>query len=187
MHILGLLGMPRRIYTYHEGLGWDALNMLCTVGAFILTAGLVLFTLNVARTLKFGRRAGDNPWNASTLEWATSSPPEAYNFARIPVVRSADPLWEPGTDDAPGAADARAYLGQSHGERESLATTPLDADPNRIIDMPGDSMLPPLLALSFAAMVISLLNDFAIGVIAGVIVAIATCAAWTWPEKKVAK
>jgi cytochrome c oxidase subunit 1 len=95
MHILGLLGMPRRQYTYAPGLGWDQLNLLATIGAFILALGVLVFIVNGLKTLGFTRaNAPADPWDAFTLEWATTSPPPAENFVTIPVVRSRRPLWD---------------------------------------------------------------------------------------------
>jgi cytochrome c oxidase subunit I len=96
MHIVGLMGMPRRVYTYPNVKYWGDINLLETIGAFILAASIIVFLVNIFRSLKGGEPAGDNPWNAPTLEWATSSPPPAYNFAQIPPVpiRSRHPLWD---------------------------------------------------------------------------------------------
>src|SRR3954452_12712838 len=78
MHLLGLRGMTRRVYTYQAELGWGNLNMLATIGAFIIAVSVLLFLVNVVVSLRNGEVAGDNPWNAGTLEWATSSPPKGY-------------------------------------------------------------------------------------------------------------
>jgi cytochrome c oxidase subunit 1 len=94
MHIAGLLGMPRRIYTYQEGRGWEVWNQLSTIGVLIQTIGFLFFVLNIALSLWRGRSAGDDPWDAWTLEWATTSPPAAYNFEVVPEVRSRRPLWD---------------------------------------------------------------------------------------------
>jgi len=93
-HFLGIMGMPRRVFTYPDLPGWGALNMASTVGAFIMAASVVVFVLNVALSLRRGEPAGDNPWNAWTLEWATTSPPSPHNFERVPPVRSRRPLWD---------------------------------------------------------------------------------------------
>ncbi len=94
MHFLGFLGMPRRIYTYAPNRGWDLLNLICTVGVFVQMAGIAIWVWNVLRSARLGEPAGDDPWDAWTLEWATTSPPPEYNFEKIPVVRSSRPLWD---------------------------------------------------------------------------------------------
>lgn len=94
MHVPGLLGMPRRIYTYDAGRGWDLLNLICTLGVAVQGAGILCFGVNVVRSLWKGSPAGDDPWDAWTLEWSTTSPPPEYNFESIPVVRSRRPLWD---------------------------------------------------------------------------------------------
>src|SRR5207248_3195298 len=96
MHELGFKGMPRRVYTYLPDKGWNLLNLVASIGAFLIAIAVVLFLVNVAVSLKRGARAGDNPWGAETLEWATESPPPVYNFARVPVVSGRSPLWEEG-------------------------------------------------------------------------------------------
>ncbi|UCG86083.1 MAG: cbb3-type cytochrome c oxidase subunit I, partial [Gemmatimonadota bacterium] len=93
MHFVGLLGMPRRIYTYDTALGLDTMNLVASVGAFILGASFLIFIYNVFWTRKKGQLAGKNPWNAATLEWAISSPPPVYNFSVLPTVSSRLPLW----------------------------------------------------------------------------------------------
>jgi cytochrome c oxidase subunit I+III len=93
-HFLGLMGMPRRVYTYPDLPGWGALNLVSTVGAFILALAVLVFLLNLALSLRSGEPAGDNPWSAWTLEWATTSPPAPHNFERVPPVRGRRPLWD---------------------------------------------------------------------------------------------
>jgi len=94
MHIPGLLGMPRRIYTYEPGRGWDTWNLLVTVGVVFQAAGILIFACNLVWSYLRGKTAGNDPWDAWTLEWSTSSPPPEYNYAVIPVVRSRRPLWD---------------------------------------------------------------------------------------------
>ncbi len=94
MHILGLLGMPRRVYTYAHNLGWNELNLLSTIGAFIIAAAIMVFLWNFIVTLRSGEKAGDDPWDAYTLEWDTSSPPKPYNFEVVPTVRSRRPFYD---------------------------------------------------------------------------------------------
>ncbi|HVB81496.1 MAG TPA: cytochrome c oxidase subunit I [Candidatus Binataceae bacterium] len=94
-HVLGMLGMPRRVFTYPPLPGWEAMNMISTVGAFILGFSVLIFIVNVVVSLRSGKVAGDNPWGAWTLEWATTSPPPEENFAHgVPPVRGRRPLWD---------------------------------------------------------------------------------------------
>jgi cytochrome c oxidase subunit I len=94
MHIPGILGMPRRIYTYEPGRGWEIWNLIVSIGVIFQIAGVLVFVFNLLWSLGNGKSAGSDPWDAWTLEWSTTSPPHEYNFARIPVVRSRRPLWD---------------------------------------------------------------------------------------------
>src|SRR2546426_207924 len=94
MHIPGLLGMPRRIYTYEPGRGWDTLNLIVTIGVFFQAAGILVFIFNLIWSYFRGKAAGSDPWDAWTLEWSTNSPPPAYNFYTTPMVQSRRPLWD---------------------------------------------------------------------------------------------
>src|SRR4051812_35269474 len=135
MHILGLEGMPRRIYTYSAASGWQGLNLLSTIGALTIAASVALFVINVWLSLRRGERAADNPWKAAGLEWATSSPPPPYNFAEIPVVNSRSPLWEP---DYPAAI----VTGLPDSVRTVLVTRMHDAAPDHVGIMPTPSLWP---------------------------------------------
>jgi cytochrome c oxidase subunit 1 len=88
------MGMPRRIYTYQAGHGWEIWNQLTSAGAVIQGIGMLLFIVNLLVSLRRGAPAGDDPWDAWTLEWATTSPPAEYNFETVPEVRSRRPLWD---------------------------------------------------------------------------------------------
>jgi cytochrome c oxidase subunit 1 len=94
MHIPGILGMPRRIYTYEPGRGWDTLNFIVSIGAFIQGIATLVFVTNLIFSYFKGPKAGNDPWDAWTLEWSVSSPPPDYNFASVPVVESRRPLWD---------------------------------------------------------------------------------------------
>ncbi len=94
MHILGLLGMPRRIYTYPGNLGWNEMNLLATIGAFTIATAILVFLWNFVITLRSGQPAGSDPWDAFTLEWDTDSPPKPYNFPVLPIVRSRRPFYD---------------------------------------------------------------------------------------------
>ncbi|HLX71009.1 MAG TPA: cytochrome c oxidase subunit I [Verrucomicrobiae bacterium] len=103
-HFLGLAGMPRRIYTYPDLPGWGWMNMVATIGAFFMTASGLLLVWNMAASLIKGESAGDNPWKAWTLEWATTSPPPHENFHKLPPLRSRRPLWDDTNPDRPDPA-----------------------------------------------------------------------------------
>jgi cytochrome c oxidase subunit I+III len=183
MHISGLLGMPRRIYTYSEGMGWDWVNLITTAGSFLFAFGVLIFVWNVVKSYRSGAPADDNPWDAPTLEWATSSPPPPYNFAVIPTVASRHPLWE----DRLGTPGARSQtspgLVLDHG-REALGTTPVEAEPNLILKMPGDTIVPLLLSLAMTLLTIglALLNWWLVAV--GVIAIAACVLTWLWPRSE---
>src|SRR5919197_3051189 len=147
MHISGLLGMPRRIYTYHAGLGWDGWNLASTIGSFVLGVGILVVLANfVVFALRKGKPAGRNPWGADSLEWATSSPPPAYNFLEIPTVRTAEPLWdqpELSTLNDVVHEPART-LAAGH---DTLGTTVVDAEPESVLGMPHGTYVPITTAL----------------------------------------
>jgi cytochrome c oxidase subunit 1 len=94
LHFAGILGMPRRIYTYAAGRGWEGLNLLASIGVMFQAAATACLIWNIIRSLRKGKPAGNDPWDAWTLEWATTSPPPEYNFAVEPEVRSSRPLWD---------------------------------------------------------------------------------------------
>ena len=176
MHILGLHGMTRRIYTYSADTGWQSLNMLATVGALIIATSMVVFLLNVIVSLRRGKPAGDNPWGAATLEWATSSPPPPYNFAHLPVVASANPLWEP-------AGLSAVVTGLPNSERVTLITSLHDAEPDQILFLPSPSLWPFAAAIAVSIMFIaSIFTPWAI-VWGSIPVAIALTG-WFWPDRK---
>jgi cytochrome c oxidase subunit 1/cytochrome c oxidase subunit I+III len=117
-HFLGLLGMPRRVYTYPDLPYWGVLNLVSTVGAFALGVSVLVLLANVLRSLGAGKIAGDNPWNAWTLEWAATSPPPEHNFDALPPVHSRRPLWDLAHPEAP---DARVGLDENGPRRPSAA------------------------------------------------------------------
>ena len=111
MHFAGMLGMPRRVYTYDAGQGWETFNLLSSIGAFLMAPAFLLFCWNFFRSKKHGEIAGDNPWDAATLEWSIPSPPPEYNFAQIPMVTSRYPLWDLRTPSAWKASAFERRLG----------------------------------------------------------------------------
>jgi cytochrome c oxidase subunit I+III len=150
MHQLGLEGMTRRIYTYLPETGWGPLNLVATVGAVTIAVSVLVFLANVVRTLRRGALAGDNPWNAESLEWATASPPPPYNFQHPPTAPSRSPLWQR-TPETPVVTGLRSDM------REILVTTVLDAEPDSRMRLPEPQIWPFLAALATGVTFITLI------------------------------
>src|SRR3954471_10663633 len=176
MHILGLHGMPRGTYTYLASTGWGGLNLLETVGAYILALGVLITVANLVLSRFFGRLAGDDPWLADTLEWATSSPPPPGNFAEIPVVGSRDPNW-----DVTPPAGRPVVTGLPPDRREVLFTTLLDAIPARRIDLPGPTVWTFFAAVGTTIGLVMLIFT-PWGLVVGTVLAAAPLIIWGWPK-----
>ncbi|MGQ0544620.1 MAG: cytochrome c oxidase subunit I [Betaproteobacteria bacterium] len=178
MHITGLAGMPRRVHTYQAGLGWDALNLASTIGAFLLAAGVALFLYDFARRFRFAAEGNaGNVWNAGTLEWLPSG---MYSNRSVPLVASREPLW-----DQPGlAADVERgayYLPNAPtGEREALVTAALDGRPQYLLRLPRTGWSPFVGALFTAAFFLLLTVKLVVPALACGVVAIAALARWGW-------
>ncbi|MDQ6732591.1 MAG: cbb3-type cytochrome c oxidase subunit I, partial [Nitrospirota bacterium] len=182
MHFLGFEGMPRRIYTYADRLGWGTPNLIVSIGAFTFALGILLFLINFSRSMKHGAVAGDNPWDAPSLEWSTPSPPPVYNFEVIPVVASRYPLWEDRLREKQDRSSTKIGLLLDQG-RETIGSSPLDAEADVILEMPGDSYLPFLLTLAMTAFFVSLLLQSWWGGGVSVFVMLVTGVAWLWPRQ----
>ena len=181
MHIVGLEGMPRRVYTYPTELGVGGWNLVITIGAFLFALGLLVFFINALRSLAFGEPAGPNPWDAPTLEWSTPSPPPPQNFDVIPIIASRHPLWEDRLDDVEDRSELTSGYLLDDG-RETIGTTPLDAEPQVILKMPGDSLLPISLAISAAVLFVGLLGHWWIVAGIGALGALVILFLWFSPE-----
>jgi cytochrome c oxidase subunit I+III len=178
MHISGLLGMPRRIYTYPPQLGWDLFNLISTAGAFMIAAGVALFLVDLARNFRVAMEdnAG-NVWRAGTLEWLPSG---VYGSRSIPVVTSREPLW-----DQPGLAKdveaGRYYLpGAPSGGRETIMTSVLDAKPQWLLRMPRPGWAPFLAAVFTAAFFLLLAGKLVWPAAACGVIAMWAMLAWAW-------
>jgi len=147
MHILGLIGMPRRVYTYLPETGWGDLNMLASIGAFVMGIAAIVFVANVVYSWKLGKVASINPWGADTLEWSLPSPIPQYAFQYIPIVQGRHALWER-TDDAP------VVTGLHLNVREVLATSIHDAVPEHRYSVPDPSIIPLIVGLITGVMFI---------------------------------
>ena len=183
MHLTGILGMPRRVYTYPEGSGWGPVNLLSSAGSFLLGIGLLLVVINIVVSLRRGAPAGDNPWDAPTLEWATTSPPPPYNFAIIPAIASRHPLWEDRLGEGSGRSNLdRGYV-LDHG-KETLGTTVLDALPDVILKMPSNSLWPVLTAVAMSGFFGALLLRNWIGTGIATAIIFVCVLAWLWPQRE---
>ena len=176
MHNLGLQGMPRRVYTYPADIGWSGLNALASLGAVTIAISMLLFVINVIVSLRRGAAAGENPWRASTLEWATGSPPPAYNFASIAVVDSREPLWE--ENGIRGRVTGLAF-----DTPMNLVTRVLDAAPDHRSIYPTPSAWPFLSALAVSVFFIgSIFTPWA--AVWGLVPPAIAITAWFWPGRE---
>jgi cytochrome c oxidase subunit I+III len=169
MHIVGLLGMPRRVYTYQDGLGWTAYNLAETIGGYITLVGILLLLGNLAVSYFRGARAGPDPWHGPTLEWTTSSPPPEYNYAVIPKVTSPYPNWDQADreEDRLKLASGVLVLEQGH---EQPAVTPVDGRFSEIVEMPHESPWPLVLALTLSLVFVMLvIEKYGVAAIMGVL------------------
>jgi cytochrome c oxidase subunit 1 len=177
MHFAGLGGMPRRVYTYPAGMGLELPNLLSSIGSFVVAVAVLLFVINMVKSLWTGRRADPNPWDAPTLEWATACPPAPYNFAHIPIVDSRTPLW-----------DAGEKLPVVHGlrveDRELLLTSVMSARPD-VREPSGEPSIWPLFAAAATTVmfVSSIFSPWA--VLFGAIPVTIALIAWFWPKAPV--
>jgi cytochrome c oxidase subunit I len=148
MHISGLLGMPRRIYTYPASMGVTGLNLVSTIGAYVFGLGIAVTAWNLVWSRTHGARAPKNPWGASSLEWLAGSPPAPYNFDRLPSVTTRSPLWDGGYTDGPTYDDARL----------TATTSPINASPSRPAELPNENLWSVLIAftmlLAFSALLV---------------------------------
>jgi len=176
--------MPRRVYTYSSGLGWDGLNVLITAGSFLFGFGTLLTVVNFFVSKARGEPAGGNPWNADGLEWSTpTSPPPECNFEAIPVAAGRHPLWdsekleeaESGTDDATKSMGPSGAL-----NRQTPILGGLQSDPEETMDIPDPTYLPFVLALGLAIFFTGLLIQAAVMGVLGVVVAAVGMTWWLW-------
>jgi cytochrome c oxidase subunit 1 len=174
MHQLGLYGMPRRVYTYQPELGWATLNQIASLGAAIMALALVVYLANIVVALRHGADAGDNPWDAPTLEWGTSSPPPPYNFEPVPTVSGREPLWHPDPNQP-------VVVGLATDKREVLVTHLMDAEPDHTPVEPGPTIWPFLAAIAVSGLFVwSIFSPW--GVVYGSIPVFITLVAWVWPR-----
>jgi cytochrome c oxidase subunit I+III len=181
MHIAGLLGMPRRQWTYPADVGWGTTNLIETLGSYLLGAGLLLVFANLAYSLRRGPRAGRDPFDGATLEWATTSPPPPFNFTVIPKVTSPYPMWDERDreEDRRRVARGELVLVQGH---QTPASSVVDAELDEVLDMPSDSPWPITLAAGLALAFVFLLTGHLATALVFAGAAGAALAAWHWRE-----
>jgi cytochrome c oxidase subunit I+III len=174
MHVLGLQGMPRRVYTYPGDMGWGPANLISTVGAFTLATGVLVFLANAVWSIRRGAEAPADPWGGGTLEWATESPPAPYNFPAVPIVTDRDPLW------------AERRSGPALDEGRLLQETSVnDADVEPPIPAPEESAMPLVAAIGLVAVFAGLLAGAVWPVVAGLAVAIVGAFRWAWTTAEI--
>jgi cytochrome c oxidase subunit I+III len=179
MHLVGLRGMPRRVYTYQPNMGWTTLNQVESLGYVLLFIAVCLLLVNVFRSLWRGAPAGPNPWKAGTLEWATTSPPPHYNFLHLPTVNGREALW----DVAPNQP---VVVGLDDDVRSFLTTRTLDAEPDTRDEFPRPSIWPFLAAVATSiAFIGSIFTPW--GITLGAIPVAITMIGWFWPDKQPAE
>jgi cytochrome c oxidase subunit I+III len=187
MHVSGLLGMPRRVYTYQEGTGLYGYNLTSTIGSYALAVGFVMFALNVLWSLRRGAMAGSDPWRAGTLEWTGSSPPASYSVERPFVVHDAYPLWR-----GPGETHERDEEALEHSAaaldaapldwRATLVTSTFGGEPRGVLFLPGPSYLPLLSAFGVTLAALALLLKSPWLGLVGALLATVMVAIWVWPN-----
>ncbi|HEY0845724.1 MAG TPA: cytochrome c oxidase subunit I [Noviherbaspirillum sp.] len=180
MHLTGLLGMPRRVYTYLPELGWDTLNLVSTVGGFLSAAGVGMFIIDFALHFLQGRRAPPNPWHASTLEWSLPTPVPPYNFVSQPQVDDREPLWQdPHLSKREQAG--RFFLARADvNQRETLITGVVHAEPEAVAVLPGNTWTPLVAALFTAMFFIGFLAKAYWLATLGAALTVAALLVWAW-------
>ncbi|MDQ3619503.1 MAG: cytochrome c oxidase subunit I [Actinomycetota bacterium] len=179
-HILGLLGMPRRIYTYEAGLGWEVGNLISSIGAFVLALGVLFTVIAFVRSQRSGAPAGNDPWDGETLEWASTSPPPAYNFAAIPTIRSKEPMWDqPELHEQEQKPALGLELAEGH---QVLITSVLDAKPQAIAHMPHATPWPFALTMALLVLAYGILLDAWLLAGVGAVATMVGLAGWFWPS-----
>lgn len=187
MHISGLLGMPRRVYTYRAGEGLEIWNLLSTIGAFVIASGVLIFMVNVVLSYKDKDLAGDDPWQAGTLEWATSTPTPPFGFRVIPIVHSRDPLWTQQRLDEGDPETERIVHGMAEQPahfRAGLSTSALDARPEAIMRLSTPSLWPIMLAGTITLAFFAAIYDLYWIIVPSALTSIGLAIAWAWPGRE---
>jgi cytochrome c oxidase subunit I+III len=177
MHIAGLLGMPRRVWTYADGYGLEIFNLLSTIGAFVFASGILIVLIDLLLHFRPGEKVDTNPWNAGTLEWL---PQDNYAIRSIPTITGREPQWDnPKLREHVDAG--QWYLpGTVTGERETIVTSAIDAQPQYVLRLPGPSWWPVLAGVGTAIFFLALTVKWMIPAVTGAIVALVSIIKWLW-------
>ncbi len=180
MHLTGLLGMPRRVYTYSAEAGWDWLNLISSVGGFVMALGIAMIIIDVILHFCFGNKAPPNPWNADTLEWAMPLPPTPYNFVSLPTINTRHPLWD--EDNLADNIEAGQFaLAKPHnGMRETFGSDAVTGKTTEIIHLPTNSWIPLQGGVALAVVCLSLLVKTYWVALAAAVVAVIILLRWGW-------
>ena len=160
MHMSGLLGMPRRIYTYPSGYGWDFWNLISSIGAFTIALSVLIFIINFLISVRRGKEAPADPWDARTLEWTIPSPPPHYNFAEIPVVHARDEFWHRKYQEDEQGNVIPVLAGAAHAPE--AAHTGYGGHDEHDIHMPSPSFFPLMASLGFPFIAVGIIYDYAL-------------------------
>jgi cytochrome c oxidase subunit 1/cytochrome c oxidase subunit I+III len=183
-HIVGFLGMTRRLWTYESGLGWTVWNVVSSAGSGLLGLGVMVSVVSFALAWRRGTLVDHDPWRASTLEWSLPSPPPNENFANQPIVAGTDPRWEAGTRPHPleTAPWYRELSQPPEGQREAIVTTPADAEPQAVVVLPGHSLWPLWLTVGILILLVGVLFDLVVVAVLGTVAAAASLIGWLLPD-----
>ena len=180
MHLTGLLGMPRRVYTYGSESGWDILNLLSSIGGFVQAIGFGLFVLDIFLHVRLGRAAPRNPWNAGTMEWAMPTPTPSYNFASLPEVEGRYPLWDKPDLGVEQAAGCHWLSIPAPGQRQTLSVAVISGQPQSVALLPGSTWMPLYAGLATAAFFICFLFKLYALATVGALLALLVFLCWAW-------
>ncbi len=185
MHFVGMQGMPRRVYTYEAGLGWDIYNLISTAGALIFAAGVAVFVANLIYSFRHGEPAGRNPWGADTLEWANPLPPVNYGFKTLPIVRSRHPLWQ--QEDLESGDEKVVSLVKDLADwpvtwRAAMVTSAFEAKPEEIFRVSGPSLWPLTTAIGLITVFAAEIWQLHYTALVGIGIIIVSLIGWHWPS-----
>ena len=180
MHLTGLLGMPRRVYTYQAGLGWDWLNLLSSIGGFVMAIGVGMLVVDLLLHFRFGRPAPRNPWNADTLEWAVGMPVTTYNFISLPHVDNRHPLWN--DRQLPDKLDkGKGGLVEIQAERRvTWGSDVVTGEVRDIIHVPSNSWIPLQTGVLLAITCLGLLTKFYWVALGAALLGLLVVLRWSW-------